>query len=92
MRNPRPLSAAAHPDRVVWMPTDPPVPAPEVLTVSDVVTFLRLDRGTTKHPERTVGYYRRRGLLRGIKLGNDVRFPLGEVLAFVANKVQEEPR
>lgn len=76
--------------RIPYMPK-PPRPCPEVMTIDDVVEFLRLDTGP-KHPHRTIGYYRRRGLLKGIKLGNEIRFPLGEVLAFVRNKVQEEPR
>lgn len=58
-------------------------PAPVVLTSEELVCLLRLEG---EHPERTLKYYRDEGELCGIRLGRKVRYPLDEVLRFLAQK------
>jgi hypothetical protein len=67
--------------RVVFMPDGRPAPA--VLTVDELILLLRLDG---KHPERTIKYYRDEGLLVGIPLGRKTRYPIDEVMRFLAEK------
>lgn len=63
-------------------------PAPVVLTESELITLLRLDEpGGPRNPSETVRRYRDKGLLRGCRIGNTLRYPLGEVLRFLAAKV-----
>lgn len=66
---------------VVFMPDGRPAPA--VMTGEELIEFLRLDgKG-----ERTLKYYRDEGELCGIRIGRKVRYPLDEVLRFLAQKV-----
>lgn len=67
---------------VVFLPDGRPAPA--VLTAAEVVSLLRLDG---KHPERTLKYYRDEGLLCGVRIGRKVRYPLSEIMRFLAQKV-----
>jgi len=55
----------------VFFPNGTPVP--EVLTEEEAIHFLRLDVDGPKHPELSLQYYRREGLLSGIKLGKRLR-------------------
>ena len=75
--------------QTVWMPTDPPRPAPFVMTAEEVAVLLRLDREGVKEPGRTVldSYYRA-GLLRGRRLGQSVRFRLPDVLDFIEKHME----
>lgn len=68
---------------VVFMPDGRPAPA--VMTSEELIEFLRLDgKG-----ERTLKYYRDEGELCGIRIGRKVRYPLDEVLRFLAQKVEK---
>ena len=60
-------------------------PAPLVLTADEVIFLLRLDGNS---PERTLKFYRDEGLLKGIRIGRRVRYPLSEVLRFLAQKME----
>lgn len=40
----------------------------------EVVNYLRLDIDGPKHPQKTLQYYRERGLLRGVKIGRHMRY------------------
>lgn len=66
---------------VVFLPSGKP--APVVLTSEELVCLLRLEGA---HPERTLKYYRDEGELCGIRIGRKVRYPLDEVLRFLAQK------
>jgi len=66
---------------VVFMPDGRPAPA--VMTSDEVIEFLRLDG---KKGERTLKYYRDEDELCGIRIGRKVRYPLDEVLRFLAQK------
>ena len=58
-------------------------PAPAVLTADETIELLRLDANTGA---RTLKYYRDEGLLVGIRIGRRVRYPLDEVMRFLAQK------
>ncbi len=62
-------------------------PAPMVLTAGEVATLLRLDG---EHPERTLKYFRDRGMLRGVRLGKKVRYRLQDIQTFLARKAGAE--
>lgn len=66
---------------VAFMPDGRPAPA--VMTSSEVIEFLRLDG----NGERCLKYYRDEGKIVGIRIGRKVRYPLDEVLRFLAEKV-----
>ena len=66
---------------VVFLPDGRPAPA--VLTADETVSLLRLEG---KNPERTLKFYRDEGLLCGVRIGRKVRYPLNEVMAFLAQK------
>jgi len=59
-------------------------PAPAVLTADETIELLRLDGC---NPERTLKYYRDEGELCGVRIGRKVRYPLDEVMRFLAQKV-----
>lgn len=63
-------------------------PAPLVLTEAELVTLLRLDEpGGPKDPAETIRRYRDEKLLRGCRIGRAMRYPLTEVVRFLATKV-----
>lgn len=66
---------------VVFLPDGRPAPA--VLTADETASLLRLD---STNPLRTLKYWRDEGLLVGIPLGRKVRYPLTEVMRFLAQK------
>lgn len=66
---------------VVFMPNGRPAPA--VMTADEVAELLRLDGPS---PERTLKYYRDQGELTGFRIGRKVRYPLAEVMVFLAQK------
>lgn len=66
-------------------------PAPAVLTQEELIRFLRLDEpGGPAKPAETIRRYREKNLLRGIQIGRTVRYPLAEVLRFLAVKVADD--
>ena len=60
-------------------------PAPAVLTADETVSLLRLDNA---NPLRTLKFYRDEGLLVGVRIGRKVRYPLDEVMRFIAEKAR----
>jgi hypothetical protein len=66
---------------VVFLPDGRPAPA--LLTADETVSLLRLDNG---NPLRTLKFYRDEGLLVGIRVGKKVRYPLTEIMMFLAQK------
>ena len=56
---------------------------PLVLTSQETIHFLRLDINGPKSPEGTLEYYREKKLLRGIKLGQQMRYYLPDILDFL---------
>lgn len=64
-------------------------PAPAVLTADEAIELLRLDGAGGL---RTLKYYRDEGQLVGIRIGRKVRYPLSEVMRFLAQKVEQRPQ
>jgi hypothetical protein len=58
-------------------------PAPAVMTADEVAAFLRLDGNAI----RTLKYWRDQGVLRGVRMGRKIRYPLGEVMRFIDRKL-----
>ena len=56
---------------------------PLVLTSEELVHFLRLDVNGPRSPENTLEYYREKKLLRGVKIGQHMRYYLPDVIEFL---------
>jgi len=59
---------------------------PLVLTSEELIHFLRLDVNGPKSPEGTLEYYREKKLLRGIKIGQHMRYYLPDVVEFLEHQ------
>ena len=55
-------------------------PAPELLTESEAITFLRLDIDGPEKPSQTLLYYRKKALLRATRVGKKLRYQRKELL------------
>lgn len=68
------------------------VPTP-LLTEAELIRWLRLDEpGGPKNPSGTIRFYRQRGLLKGVRIGRHLRYPVAEAEAFVQRLVEREDR
>lgn len=56
-----------------WLPTDPPRPCPELLTAEEAACYLRLE-GTKRTQRLALGHLRKRGVLRGVKVGLSLKY------------------
>jgi hypothetical protein len=63
---------------VMYFPNGSPVP--EVLTPQEAIEFLRLDVEGPEHPEMTLDYFRREGLLRATRVGKRIRYLKSELV------------
>jgi len=64
-----------------------------LLTESELIQWLRLDEpGGPKNPSATIKFYRQRGLLKGVRIGRHLRYPLAEAERFVERLVEREER
>lgn len=70
---------------VVYLPTDPPRPAPFVLNAEEAATFLRLEGTAAKNLE-TLSYYRQNGKLRGRLVGRTIVYLLADLIEFVQHQ------
>ena len=61
-------------------------PVPPVLTPEELVHLLRLDVDGPKSPEGTLEYYREKKKLRGIKIGQHMRYYLPDVIKFLEHQ------
>ena len=73
-----------------WLPTVPPVPCPDLLTDEQAIAFLQVGASDTKHPLKTLAYYRSSGKLRGVRLGRAIVYPIGELERFVRELWDEQ--
>jgi hypothetical protein len=69
------------PTLTVYMPSGKPVPL--VLTEDELISLLRLDETGSKDPRLTIRFYRKKGLLKGIRIGKTIRYTQTEVLNFL---------
>lgn len=70
-----------HDPNLVWLPTNPPRPAPFLLTGEEVMLMLR-----TKS-KRTLKHYVGTGELKARRFGRELRYRLSDVVAFINAKV-----
>ena len=54
-------------------------PCPELLTEDEAIRYLRLDINGPQNPSGTLKYYRDRGLLHGVRIGRNLRYPRKEL-------------
>jgi len=69
----------------VWLPTDPPRQAPQVLDDAETAILLRLDKTGVKNTAKTLEYYRREMGLPARIVGKQMVYLLDEVLEWVRN-------
>jgi len=54
-------------------------PCPELLTEEEAIRYLRLDVDGPKNPKGTLKYYRDKGILKGVRVGKNLRYPRKEL-------------
>lgn len=54
-------------------------PCPELLTEDEAIRYLRLDVNGPRNPIGTLKYYRDQGVLRGVRIGRNLRYPRKEL-------------
>ena len=77
---------------IVWLPGNPPVPCPELLTEEEAIRYLRLDTINIKDPTATLLSYRKRRLLHGTQVSKRVFYRRVELDAFLGRLTEENPR
>jgi len=76
----------------IWIPGDPPIPCPELLTEAEAIRYLRLDTIKIKDPSETLRSYRKRRLLRGTQVSKRVFYRRTELDAFLEHLTEANPR
>ena len=92
-----PMSSVSRADRqpiapVAFLPGEPPVPCPELLTELEAIKYLRLDAIDIRDPSETLAYYRRRGLLKATQVGKCLRYRRVELENFLQIVTENNPR
>jgi len=59
------------------------MPCPEILTEEEAIRYLRLDVDGPQNPSGTLKYYRDKGLLRGVRIGRNLRYPRKELVCMI---------
>lgn len=72
-----------------WLPTDPPRPAPPVMTAEEAGLYLRI---SSKDARRTLKHYRDSGLLRGVHIGREIHYRIEDVRKFLDTQQKRSPR
>lgn len=80
------------PIEIAWLPGNPVLPCPELLTEEEAIRYLRLDTISIKDPSATLRNYRKRRLLRGTQVSKCVFYRRVELDAFLAKQTDENPR
>lgn len=78
---------------VHWLSTDPPRPAPTVMSEAETIIFLRLETIGIATPRNTLAYWRKRGFLKSMRVSNKFVYRLEDALAFAErlSKASEHP-
>lgn len=71
----------------IYMPNGKP--APYAMTAQQVMELWQVE---SANPEKTLDYYRGKGLLRGVQLSRSVRFLLPDVVQFMQEQREAVPR
>lgn len=66
--------------------------ASPLLTESEAIAWLRLDQAGVRHPECSLKRLRDRGLIRTVRLGRRVFYPVRELERFVDREVERAAR
>ena len=77
---------------VVFLPGEPPIPCPEVLTEEEAIRYLRLDTVNIKHPADTLYRYRDQGLLRGTQISRRIFYRREELDHLLEQLTNGNPR
>jgi hypothetical protein len=67
-------------------------PAPELMTESEAVRYLRIDTLQIKNPDETLRRYRDMGLLRATQVSNGLFYRRVELDRFLERQTEENPR
>lgn len=75
---------------VEWLPTDPPRPAPALMTASEAVAYLRLDEGDRDIGDalRSLEYLVSQGLIRPCRVGRFNRYARPELDRFITEQTK----
>lgn len=63
-----------------------------VLTEQEAVRYLRLDETKVKNPADSLTRYRRKGLLRGVQIGREIRYHIEELNVLIQKLMEVNPR
>jgi len=77
---------------MTFLPGNPPVPCPELLTESEAIRYLRLDTINIQHPSHTLRRYRDQGLLRATQVSKSLFYRRIELDRFLERITDENPR
>lgn len=72
--------------------SESPEPVPFLMTEADLIRFLRLDETGVGRPGETLTYYRKKSLLKATQVGRCLRYRLPDVLEFLENAKELNPR
>lgn len=78
---------------VHWLSTDPPRPAPTIMSEEETIIFLRINTIGIAKPRNTLAYWRNRGFLKSMRVSNKFVYRLEDALAFAErlSKASEHP-
>ena len=77
---------------VTFLPGDPLLPCPDLLTEQEAIRYLRLDTVGVEHPADTLRRYRERGILRGTQISRRVFSRRIELERFLERLTEANPR
>lgn len=62
-----------------------------LLTRDETIRYLRLDQAGVKDPSRSLDYYRKAGLIPGVRLGRCIFFRKRELDRFIETQMERIP-
>lgn len=77
-----------HPETGETITVKPPRPCPFLLTQSEAAEFLRLPQLQHKKVYEALLRYRTTAGLQAVKIGNDVRYPLGNLMEWIEGRTK----
>lgn len=77
---------------ITFLPGQPPMPCPELLTESEAIRYLRLDTINIRHPADTLRRYREQGVLRATQVSKSIFYRRVELDRFLERITHDNPR
>ena len=77
---------------LTFLPGNPPVPCPELLTEGEAIRYLRLDTVDVQHPADTLRRYREKGQLRATQVSKRIFYRRVELDRFLERITDDNPR